>query len=137
MNTKIHYFTIEEANDLLPALEPLVGELLERRARVVRLSETQQPLLSDRFSDIGGPTLTEMTQEFMIIEALVQDIVSYGCVLKDINVGLIDFLAEKDGREVFLCWRYGSSNRVSYRVLSRTSHRLPASRPPTVVSSDM
>jgi hypothetical protein len=113
MNTKIHYFTIEEANDLLPTLEPLVGELLERRARVVRLSETQQSLLSDRFSDVGGPVLADMTQEFMRIETLVQEIVSYGCVLKDINVGLIDFLAEKDGREVFLCWRYGEP-RIEY-----------------------
>jgi hypothetical protein len=113
MDTRIRYFTIEEANDLLPTLEPLVGELLERRARVVRLGETQQPLLSDRFSDVGGPVLTEMTQEFMRIESLVQEIVSYGCVLKDINVGLVDFLAEKDGREVYLCWRYGEP-RIEY-----------------------
>lgn len=113
MNTKIHYFTIKEANDLLPTLEPLVGELLERRARVVRLSETQQTLLSDRFNDVGGPVLSDMTQEFMRIETLVQEIVAHGCVLKDINVGLIDFLAEKDGREVFLCWRYGEP-RIEY-----------------------
>jgi hypothetical protein len=113
MNAKIRYFTIEEANELLPTLEPLVEELLERRARVVHLSETQQSLLSDRFSDVGGPVLADMTQEFMIIEELVQRIVAYGCVLKDINVGLIDFLAEKDGREVFLCWRYGEP-RIEY-----------------------
>jgi hypothetical protein len=117
MNTKIRYFTIEEANALLPTLEPLVGELLERRARVVRLSDTQRSLLSDRFSDVGGPVLTQMTQEFVLIELLVQEIVSYGCVLKDINVGLVDFLAEKDGREVYLCWRYGEPHVEYYHEL--------------------
>lgn len=113
MNAKVKYFTIEEANDLLPTLEPLVDELLERRARVVRLSETQKPLLSNRFNDVGGAVLADMTQEFMRIEALVQEITAYGCILKDINVGLIDFLAEKEGREVFLCWRYGEP-RIEY-----------------------
>jgi len=29
------YFTVEEVNELLPEIEPLVGKLLQRRARVV------------------------------------------------------------------------------------------------------
>ena len=29
-----------------------------------------------------------------------------GIELKDINTGLVDFLAERDGRDVYLCWRY-------------------------------
>jgi hypothetical protein len=30
--------------------------------------------------------------------------------LKDINLGLLDFSAIKDGREVYLCWMYGEGD---------------------------
>jgi hypothetical protein len=36
-----------------------------------------------------------------------------GCVLKDMDQGLVDFLTRRDGREVYLCWRYGEE-RVAY-----------------------
>jgi hypothetical protein len=31
-------------------------------------------------------------------------------LIKDINTGLLDFLALKDGREVYLCWQYGEGD---------------------------
>jgi hypothetical protein len=30
-----------------------------------------------------------------------------GAQLKDLRTGLVDFLSRRQGREVFLCWRYG------------------------------
>jgi hypothetical protein len=36
-----------------------------------------------------------------------------GVVVKDVNTGLVDFPSQRDGREVFLCWRYGEE-RVAY-----------------------
>jgi hypothetical protein len=30
-----------------------------------------------------------------------------GCILKDINTGLVDFPTVRKGREVFLCWQHG------------------------------
>lgn len=107
------YFTVQEANELLPQLEPLVGELLERRARVVTKRKQLGNALDDLQSDIGGPVPSQMVQDFMVIEKLIHRIRSYGCILKDMNSGLLDFLAEREGREVYLCWRYGEP-KVSY-----------------------
>jgi hypothetical protein len=64
-------------------------------------------LLERPGSDMGSPAASAMVQDFIAIERLVKRIRAFGCVVKDLNVGLIDFLAERDGREVYLCWRYG------------------------------
>jgi hypothetical protein len=29
--------------------------------------------------------------------------------LKDLNIGLLDFLSLRGGREIYLCWRYGEA----------------------------
>jgi hypothetical protein len=110
---KSRYFTVDEANALLPVIEPLVGELLERRARVVVSRQSLGAVLDDYHSNVGGLTATEMAVEFDTIQTLVARIQAHGCVLKDTNSGLVDFLAEKNGREVYLCWRYGEP-RVAY-----------------------
>ena len=33
-----------------------------------------------------------------------------GALIKDINIGLLDFPALRDGREVYLCWQYGEGD---------------------------
>lgn len=101
------YFTVEEANSLLPEVGPLMARLLERRAKVVRQRREISDILEDGTSDVGGAVPSALVQDFIVIERLVRRIRSYGCIIKDVNTGLIDFLSERDGREVFLCWRYG------------------------------
>lgn len=111
------HFTVQEANALLPRLEPLVGDLLERRARVVSMRKQLGHTLKDIQSDVGGPIQSQMVQDFIIIERLVHRIQSYGCILKDMNSGLLDFLSERNGREVYLCWRYGEPKVAYYHEL--------------------
>ncbi len=103
----MRYFTLEEANALLPELSPLVGRLLELRARVSHESRALGEVLSDLRSDAGGASASRLVKEFEEIESLVLRIQSYGCIMKSLEAGLLDFLCERDGRDVFLCWRYG------------------------------
>jgi hypothetical protein len=109
----VRYFTLEEANALLPEIQPLVGELLERRARVARVGRQIDDQLADLRTDFANPQSTALTHEFEAIEELVGRIQSYGCVVKSLEAGLVDFLAEIDGRDVYLCWRFGEP-RVAY-----------------------
>jgi hypothetical protein len=101
------YFTVEEANALLPKIKPVMSELLNRRARVVESRHEIADLLQDSRSDVGSAAASEIVQDFIVIERLAKKIRSYGCVIKDLNAGLLDFLSERDGREVYLCWRFG------------------------------
>lgn len=111
------YFTVQEANELLPTIEPLLAELLDRRARVVRSRDKIEAMVEDLHSNVGGPVASEMAREFMIIEQLAEKIQSHGCFVKDMNAGLVDFLAKIDGRDVYLCWRYGEPRVAHYHEL--------------------
>ena len=113
----VRYFTIEEANALLPTLKPLMAELLERRARSAQKGQWVAGALQQTHVDIGGPVLSELATEFVIIENLLTQIRETGCVVKSLEGGLIDFLAKIDGRDVYLCWRYGEEAVTHYHEL--------------------
>lgn len=113
----VRYFTIEEANALLPTLEPLVAELLERRARSAKQGRLVADVLRQPHVDIGGPVLSELATEFVAIERLLFKIRDTGCVVKSLEGGLVDFLAKVDGRDVYLCWRYGEESVAYYHDL--------------------
>jgi hypothetical protein len=112
-------FTLEEANDLLPEVEPLMARLLETRAKVVRSRQQIDSIIEDTRSDVGGQFASEMTREFVVIEELMEKIQSYGCVIKSTDAGLLDFLARREGRLVYLCWRYGEPKIEFYHELHK------------------
>jgi hypothetical protein len=113
----VRYFTLEEANDLLPKLAPLVGRLLERRAKVTHISRDLGSFWQDISSDIGHPDASQLVNEFAAIESLVERIQSHGCVIKSLEAGLLDFLSLRDGRDIYLCWRYGEPKIEFYHEL--------------------
>lgn len=109
----VRYFTPEEANEVLTELKPLMAQLLERRAKATRTSRQIEHLLAQPHIDVGGPVAAELSQDFVVIEALLSQIRSYGCIVKNLEAGLIDFLAKINGRDVYLCWRFGE-DRIAY-----------------------
>ena len=111
------YFTVEEANALLPKLKPLMKQLLNRRARASRLAQQQGHLLSDYRSNVGSADLSTLTQDFVAIDRLIAHIQAYGVLIKDVNGGLLDFLSERNGRDVYLCWKYGEDKIEFYHEL--------------------
>jgi hypothetical protein len=111
------YFTVAEANALLPTLEPLMKQLLARRARASRLAQQMGHLLGDYRSNVGAAELSILTQDFVAIERMLEKIRAYGVVIKDVNAGLLDFLSQRNGRDVYLCWRYGEDRVAHYHEL--------------------
>ena len=111
------YFSVTEANEILTEVKPLMAELLERRAKVVRSRQDVAPILGDLTSNMGSHEATVIAHDFAVIEELIQRIQAYGCQVKDMNVGLLDFLSQRNGREVYLCWRYGEEQIEYYHEL--------------------
>ena len=100
-------FTIDEANALIPRLEMLM-ERLQRTVLLVR-STVQEGESAPEVRTTGDvlrvrPELAPYVSE---IESTVAEIESLGCEFKGIDLGLVDFPADIDGRTVFLCWQYG------------------------------
>ena len=59
-----------------------------------------------------------MLPQFERVQAAVAAIEQMGIVLKDPDTGLVDFLNRRpDGREVYLCWRYGEKEVAFWHEL--------------------
>lgn len=106
------YFTVEEANSLIPKLETL---LLKLRSKQVEL-DSFKPVIDTIAAKSAYPSrngghakglgYAKTMQDFV---ELINQLNSYGCVLKDIPQGLVDFPAIRDGREVYFCWKLGET----------------------------
>jgi len=108
-----HYFTVEEANAALPVLEPLVERLLHLYQKIADQQASIVPAIQKAGGNGGNRAASEVGLWMGEMEALVQQIQVLGVLIKDARIGLLDFPAWRDGREVYLCWRYGEKS-VAY-----------------------
>ncbi|MFZ2060744.1 MAG: DUF2203 domain-containing protein [Candidatus Binatus sp.] len=122
-------FSEEEANELIPRLEILMRQLQMQatslRARIEELSVDDPSIVHSAMSEIVGryPELRSFATN--MAEAAAQ-IESFGCILKDIDLGLIDFPYDAGDDIVFLCWQFGESRVVAWHsVDSGFSERQP------------
>jgi hypothetical protein len=108
------YFTAEEANDALQDVRPLTEELVGHRRALVELQELQSSL-TERIAGNGGHVdprelqdLQErLDEEVAGIARCVARIHEAGALVKDLDEGLVDFPARREGADVLLCWRLG------------------------------
>ncbi|OGO48920.1 MAG: hypothetical protein A2W34_01510 [Chloroflexi bacterium RBG_16_64_32] len=106
-------FTLDEASSLLPRLSELLLQTQECKLRhdqhQDQIAEYTRRMSSN--GDILERDLNETRQELAKaaaeLSSLVEKVQEMGCELKDIDQGLIDFRAEREGREVYLCWKLG------------------------------
>jgi hypothetical protein len=100
------YFTVEEANTALTTLRPLVARMLAARQRIVDARPELWPVLEKAAGNGGSDKASAVLADFEQVQRSVKAIEQMGIELKDVNTGLVDFLAKRDGRDVYLCWRY-------------------------------
>ncbi len=100
------YFTLEEANHALPQVRSLVAQIMQAREAIIAAQPELWPVLEKSVGNGGSKKAGELLAEFQHVEHGVQGLQQIGCVLKDMSIGLVDFPALRDGREVLLCWKY-------------------------------
>jgi hypothetical protein len=108
------YFTAEEANQALLEVRPLTEELVGHRRALVELQERQSAVTA-RIAGNGGnvepheleEVQAQLDEEVAGIARCVARIHEAGALVKDLDDGLVDFPATRDGRDVLLCWRLG------------------------------
>jgi hypothetical protein len=104
------FFTLQEANDALEIIRPLMDEVQAIRQKILAKQPETWDAIEKSVGNGGSRTLSRMVQDFERLDELVHDILDTGAQIKDINVGLLDFSAVRDGREVYLCWMYGEGD---------------------------
>jgi hypothetical protein len=101
------YFTVDEANAALQIIRPLVARILEIRTSIIEKQPEMWAVIEKAAGNGGSKRASEIELEFERIDGLIQRIRATGAIVKEVNVGLVDFLSLREGREVFLCWQYG------------------------------
>jgi hypothetical protein len=108
------YFTAQQANEALREVRPLTEELVAHRRALVELQE-RQSTLTTRIAGNGGnvepheleDVQEQLDEEVAGIAGCVARIHELGALVKDLDAGLVDFPATRDGEDVLLCWRLG------------------------------
>jgi hypothetical protein len=116
------YFTIAEANELVPHLEQVFGRVLRLRAQLRAASQELhglgEPMSDQSLRRSTGPAelVRARGRARAVIEALSDEFKALdelGIEVKDPATGLCDFVARHQGRDVFLCWHFGEK-RVGF-----------------------
>src|SRR6185437_12570283 len=91
-------FTLTEAERTRVELEPLLLEAMEERRLMGEL----------RFNyDEAATQRLERNRHEKSVESALERISATGCVVKDLNVGLLDFPARLNDEDIYFCWRVG------------------------------
>ena len=106
-------FTVEEANALLPKLQELLLDVGRHRDELREKAPHLEPILKAAATNGGGRVGSEYGVEAYNFYLAIERIREEGVILKDLEMGLLDFPHERDGRVVFLCW-HPSEDRVEY-----------------------
>ena len=97
-------FTVEEANDLLPKLKEHLADVSVHRDALRKKTPHLEHILRAAASNGGGRVGSEYGIEAYRLYLAIEAIRELGVLLKDLDMGLLDFPHERDGRVVFLCW---------------------------------
>lgn len=122
---KLNLFTIEEANRLLTEIRPRFERLVEAKREFDRVRARMEVLgLATSGAADDNPDVRELRrlqERYNALAELVSNGVSAihrrGCLIKDLDQGLLDFYALNGDRLVFLCWKLGEAEVAHWHGL--------------------
>jgi hypothetical protein len=108
------YFGIDEANERLADVRPLLEQLRDDRERVAELqAELQRDREANGSAEHAEQLAQRQTELRIIVRRMQQSVLQidgWGITLREIGTGLIDFPALANGRPIWLCWRLGEGD---------------------------
>ena len=118
------HFTVQEANELLGTVRPLVERMVEHRREFVRQLERKQELGGLTQTNGGGFPSRLLTDIDAALEAAaaelrgcIEELTALGVQIKDLDTGLVDFPSYRDGEEILLCWQLGEDEIAWWHTL--------------------
>ncbi len=120
------YFTREEAQEIVDSVAPHLQAARTHKQRAEVL-EKELSAASARIMFLGGsmPPLAELGQKRAERDRLVAEIreavervQETGCLIKDLDLGLVDFPSRRSGEEIYLCWKLGEEKIRFWHGLS-------------------
>jgi hypothetical protein len=108
-------FTLEEAQSLLPVLESLLRTAIDGK-KLIEAVDTELQELAHRVFLSGGLLVNivlvarrkaEREKTIQRVKDTLAEIDATGVQVKDLDIGLLDFPCQVEGRTVLLCWKLG------------------------------
>lgn len=111
---KKRYFTLEEAQILIPEISIKLRKLINI-SKAINLLNTIEISYEDGFHFIFNEINSRKNIHKLYYEfyEILEEILNYGAIVKDLNFGLVDFYSLNNGKEIFLCWQLGE-NKIKY-----------------------
>lgn len=117
-------FTPAEANSALAEVRPAAERLVTARARMHELIAEQSRHVTAIGGNGGGYAASDLNAAQAELEKLanetgacIAELEALGVVVKDLDTGLLDFPAIRDGEEVELCWHAGEETVAFWHEL--------------------
>ncbi len=111
------FFTLEEANQLIPHVQKILGELRAHREKIQKVDQQkaveelcwlqEDGTVSPKAKKQVGHFQEALEQEVKIFEQQMEELAAIGVELKDLDDGLVDFYAVRGDKLVYLCWKEG------------------------------
>ena len=111
------YFTLQQAEGLLPEVDSALREAVFLKTEYLD-AETQLQDVTRRVTMLGGSDVNRgafsaqrarRESSGLRLKEIIERIQEIGCLVKDLDSGLIDFPTLFRGDEVYLCWKLGES----------------------------
>ena len=111
-------FTLDEAQLLVPVLESLLRVAIKAR-KMMEEFDVEQQALHHRIFLNGGMFLdvvplarrkAERAKAEQHLKDTLAEIDSIGVQVKDLDIGLLDFPCEVEGKTILLCWKLGEKS---------------------------
>src|SRR5690348_13106143 len=108
-------FTLAEAQSLIPSVDRLLRKAVELKTEYAG-AEHRVESYQKRILMMGGMVVDRgqalesrqrRDQTAAALRAVLEEVQQLGCVVKDLDIGLVDFPTQFQGREVYLCWKLG------------------------------
>jgi hypothetical protein len=114
-------FTLKEAERTRQELEPFLVEAIDTRKKLAPI-ENELAAVSARIMMMGGVIVpyeklaamrVKHQQLSETLKTALNRILETGCLIKDLDMGLLDFPAVINQQDVYLCWKLGE-DRIRY-----------------------
>ncbi len=103
------HYTVEQANAALPWVQERIEQL--REAREGLGDEEARAALAEAGPGNGGGSAGRVVSDaFLSMRSALIELRELEIVLRDLDRGLVDFPAMRDGREIYLCWEEGEDS---------------------------
>ena len=112
------YFTLDEARASLPQVARSLREAVQAKTRYEEAERVIQDL-TQRILMRGGVLVdttaaqgwkNQFDSNGQTLKNSVEQIEELGVLIKDLDIGLVDFPTLFRGEEVYLCWRLGETD---------------------------